>query len=336
MKRLNNLALLWANAFLLCAGTAHAASSSTSLSFALIGDQPYNPALEAATDHLLAHIDQDESTRWIVHLGDIKGGGESCSNALIDRRLKQIQNTQKALVFIPGDNEWTDCHRDSNGNYNSQERLAHLRKEAFDKPETFGKNRFKVRNQSDKGFPEHQMWTEGSTLFITFNVPGSNNDLSNPSSRKISGAQVKQLFLTRQQAIDEWFLQAEQTFANNKLTETVVAIQGNPIDGSGRPWSLDRMLVTANGYEPFMKRLVLFAQHTGKPLLLAHGDTHRFRWDQPDLSAWGASKQTNRLIQRVEGWGHPFTNAWVKITIHQGTAQPFRAESITLPTPNNN
>lgn len=317
---------------------AHADTPRTRsvVSFALIGDQPYSPALEMATDQLLKHIDQDPSAQWILHVGDIKGGGESCSDNLLHKRLQQIRNTQKALVFIPGDNEWTDCHRDSNGNYNSQERLAHLRKVAFNKPETFGKQAFGVEQQRDQGFPEHLMWREGSTLFITLNVPGSNNDLSNPSSRKTSDENVQKLFLERQHAINAWLEKAEQGFQQWGITETVIGIQGNPLDGSGRAWSLDRLWRTGNGYEYFLKRLVQYTEHTRRPVLLAHGDTHRFKWDQPDFSAWGASPAVAALIHRVEGWGHPFINSWVKITIEQGAAKPFKAESITLPAPNTN
>ena len=31
------------------------------------------------------------------------------------------------MIYVPGDNEWTDCHRANNGGYDPLERLAFLR-----------------------------------------------------------------------------------------------------------------------------------------------------------------------------------------------------------------
>lgn len=34
----------------------------------------------------------------------------------------------KPVVYVPGDNEWTDCHRTNTGSYNTLEHLPHLRR----------------------------------------------------------------------------------------------------------------------------------------------------------------------------------------------------------------
>ncbi len=312
--------------------------SPNSFSFALIGDQPYNSTLEAATDHLLSALAQTPSVDWILHVGDIKGGAEPCSDELLERRITQMDRSEKPLVYVVGDNEWTDCHRDSNGNYNSEERLQFLRDRAHQTTQSMGKVKISVQRQLDLGYTEHQMWQMGSTLFIVLNVPGSNNHLSNPSSRKASGESVKQLFLNREKAIDQWLTRAETMFRNtsNTPTETVIAIQGNPIDGSGKAWRFENLFITGDGYERFNQRLVRYIQATQRPLLLAHGDTHRFKWDKPSLAEYGASPELDRLFYRVEGWGHPFVNNWVKVTIHPGSNSPFRAESMGLPIRVNN
>ena len=308
-----------------------ATAKNQPFSFALMGDQPYNDFLEPATDSLIKSINADPSLQWILHVGDIKGGGEPCTDELLKRRIAQIQGSEKPLVYVPGDNEWTDCHRDSNGNYDSQERLGFLRQQAFTQARTLGQKSFPVRQQTSQGFPEHLMWLQGSTLFIALNVPGSNNDLSNPASRKTTAKKVRQLFMDREKAIDSWLAQAEQLFTNTQSapTETVIAIQGNPIDGSGTAWNLDALLRTGNGYESFMRRLSAYINNTGRPLLLAHGDTHRYKWDKPDLKDYGGTATSNALFYRVEGWGHPFVNSWVKITITPGNASPFEARSFS-------
>lgn len=38
------------------------------------------------------------------------------------------------LVYTPGDNEWTDCHRVNNGAYDPLDRLAAVRKTFFPRP----------------------------------------------------------------------------------------------------------------------------------------------------------------------------------------------------------
>jgi len=320
------LSLLWLLAIsLLPANSANA----TPFSFGLMGDQPYNNLLETATDGLIQHMNQDPDVQWILHVGDIKGGGEPCTNELITRRIEQLQRSQKPLLFVPGDNEWTDCHRASNGGYDSQERLSYLRQLAFAQPTSLGRKTFTVRQQTSPPFPEHLMWYQGRTLFISLNIPGSNNDLDAPSSRKSSKAEIQRLFNEREKAIDAWLTQAEKAFADKTSppSETVIAIQGNPIDGSGGVFN--------NGYKNFMARLVRYIDQTGRPVLLIHGDTHRFKWDKPTLKKFGGTAQTDALFYRLEGWGHPFVNTWVKVTVNPGAELPFQVNNITQGPPPN-
>lgn len=310
---------------------AHASPNQNMFSFALIGDQPYNDFFEPATSSLIQHIAQEPGVHWILHLGDIKGGNEPCADALIQRRIAQLQRSKLPLVYVPGDNEWTDCHRPSNGNFDSQERLNFLRQLVFSQPRSLGKTSFQIRQQTSHPYPENLMWIQGSTLFVSLNIPGSNNDLLNPTSRKTNERKAKQLLQARDQAVDAWLSEAEALFAHENVrpTETVIAIQGNPIDGSGgRTTNPDK-----NGYAGFMTRLVKYINTTKRPVLLAHGDTHRFKWDRPSLKEFGGTNDTDALFYRVEGWGHPFMNTWVRVKVMPGSAMPFEASSVSLPAP---
>lgn len=295
------------------------ATSTAPFTFAVIGDQPYNDFLEPATDSLIDALGSNSDIQWILHLGDIKGGAEPCNDSLIRRRLAQLQRSKKPLVYVPGDNEWTDCHRASNGGHDTQERLNFLRSEVFSHPRTMGSTPFPVRQQTEHPFPEHLMWQQGSTLFISLNLPGSNNDLRNPVALR-----------QREKAIDAWLSEAEKLFEIPEATptETVVAIQGNPIDGSGAG--------KKDGYAVFMQRLVNYINTTQRPVLLVHGDTHRFKWDRPSLKQYKGTVQTDTLFYRAEGWGHPFINAWVKIKVTPGAKSPFQVESVSQTAEPNN
>ena len=81
------------------------------------------------------------------------------------------------LIYTPGDNEWTDCHRANNGAFNPLERLAAIRSLFFAEPgDTLGRHPKHVDAQP--GYPENVRWIESRVAFATLHVIGSNNGLS--------------------------------------------------------------------------------------------------------------------------------------------------------------
>ena len=161
MKERTTIALL-----LLCLVGAHVridaqeapdwGSGVAPFAFALIGDMPYGAARETPFARLVDEINRDNDVDFVMHAGDIKAGSERCDDSLIRRRFELYQGFQRAFVFTPGDNEWTDCHRVNNGGYQPLERLAFLRSVFF--PEaglTTGGQVRSVRSQASGGtYPE--------------------------------------------------------------------------------------------------------------------------------------------------------------------------------------
>ena len=89
---------------------------------------------------------------------------------------RDFDTFEDPLVYTPGDNEWTDCHRANNGAYDPLERLAHLREVFFDQPgRTLGEKQLNVEAQA--GFPENVVYHRGEVTFAAANVPGSDNGL---------------------------------------------------------------------------------------------------------------------------------------------------------------
>ena len=76
--------------------------------FALIGDMPYGSIREAPFARLVAEINLDNDVDFVMHAGDIKAGSDRCDDSLIQHRFDLYQNFQRAFVFTPGDNKWTD------------------------------------------------------------------------------------------------------------------------------------------------------------------------------------------------------------------------------------
>jgi Calcineurin-like phosphoesterase len=150
--------------------------------FALIGDMPYGPVREMPFARLVAEINRDNDVDFVMHAGDIKAGSERCDDDLILHRFGLYQTFQRPFVFTPGDNEWTDCHRLNNGQYNPLERLAFLRSVFFPQVgQTTGGHVRPVGSQGAGGayseFVENVMFQKHSVMFATVHVVGSNNDL---------------------------------------------------------------------------------------------------------------------------------------------------------------
>lgn len=94
--------------------------------FALTGDLPYDPVQEQKFEQLLLEINRAQ-LEFVVHDGDFKGGSTPCTDEVFIQRLNLLQQFVHPLIYIPGDNEWTDCHREGPGQFDPLERLAKIR-----------------------------------------------------------------------------------------------------------------------------------------------------------------------------------------------------------------
>ena len=69
----------------------------------------------------------------------------------------EFDRFEMPLLYTPGDNEWTDCHRVAAGMFNPLERLDVLRDVFFDAPgQTLGADPLPVASQDAIGFPENR------------------------------------------------------------------------------------------------------------------------------------------------------------------------------------
>jgi hypothetical protein len=111
--------------------TSHGRSPFT---FAVIGDIPYGAQQVADFPRRVDQTNSDPTVTLVNHLGDITSGSTVCSDAYFEQIRTDVDRFEDPLVYTPGDNEWTDCHRPNNGGYNPLERLAAIRQVFFDQP----------------------------------------------------------------------------------------------------------------------------------------------------------------------------------------------------------
>lgn len=279
-----------------------------------MGDMPYWGFEEPQVREMIASIGR-EPARFVVHIGDIKNGRSQCSDELFQERLEMFSRSLHPFIYVPGDNDWTDCHRPSDGGYDPVERLNKLREIFFAGERSLGLNPLKLTRQSDDArfasYRENVRWQVGEVLFVGLNVPGSNNNFTSSSS----SAEAE--YRERSLANATWLADAFRIAGQNQLAGLAIFIQAD------MGFDVSRLRRPRNGYREFVTQLAAEAAAFKRPVLLAHGDSHRYVVDHPLRDPVSGKPVTNVL--RVQTFGSPTIN-WVRITVDPEDAQLFRAE----------
>lgn len=284
------------------------------VSFGLFGDTPYSAYEREQLPRLLEAMG-GESLAFVVHDGDIKNGSSVCSDEVFADILGVFKSSTVPLVYVPGDNEWTDCHRANNGAYDPLERLAKLRELFFAGDSSLGRMTIALERQSrDPAFEryrENVRWQAGGALFVGLNLPGSDNNYRGTGR---SGGPVPE-FIERSAANRAWLAQAFALARARKLAGLLIVIQANPefeAASAGHPKA---------GYRDFIDQLREETQAFAGQVVLVHGDSHHEQINQPLLDA--AGKELVKNFTRVETYGYPFMG-WIKGTVDAADPKVFR------------
>jgi hypothetical protein len=270
---------LAATALVLAMAATAAAASAETFTFVAIGDMPYgNPQQVYPRYRALIDAINSRAPAFTIHVGDIKSGSVPCTDALFQEQLDFLNSFAAALVYTPGDNEWTDCHRETAGKYDPFERLAKLRAMFFAQPQSLGKAPVGIERQGDvmpqhKTFVENARFSKAGLHFVTLHVVGSRNGLDSPAP----GAPAE--FFDREAANIAWL---RDTFAKARqegASALVIAMQADMFDGAGAK-GRDEQPADAS-FGSIFEALVVEAAAFGRPVLLIYGDTHNFRVHTP-------------------------------------------------------
>ena len=273
-------------------------------SFAVIGDTPYYFGEEWMFADMLKDIDR-EDLAFVVHIGDFKSSNSPCSDELFAKRLQQFQSVRHPFIFVPGDNEWTDCHLRGAGSYDPLERLAKLREMFYPDGDSLGERKLRLERQSaDPRFAEYRenvRWTVGPALFIGLNIPGSNNNLGRTP-------QMNAEYARRGAANTAWLAEGFDLAKKNDHAAVFIAIQADP----HFELSFRRPPNAADGYSAFRQELLAHTLAYGKPVILVHGDTHRYRVDHPLVDP--ATQKPVGRFTRIESFGSPSVD-WIRVSV---------------------
>jgi hypothetical protein len=266
--------------------------------------------------HLLAGLEA-AGVAFAVHLGDIKHGSAPCTDELLAARKAMLDATPVPIVLVPGDNDWTDCHREAAGRFDPVERLAKIRLLFHGGDTSLGRRTIRLARQSAdprfRAYRENARWMAGGIVFVTLNVPGSNNNLGRTRSADAEHDQ-------RMKANFEWLHEAVKRAEAPDADGLVVLAHADP--------RFERPARKVDGYAAYREALRTQAGGLRKPMLLVHGDGHRYRVDQPLFDRTTGAPIAG--FTRVEVFGSPAVN-WVRIDVDPSGPRLFAIGPGVLP-----
>jgi hypothetical protein len=287
------------------------------LTLAVYGDAPYgtsptDTAEFQATPAFIDSINKDAQISLVAHVGDIHSGKQYCTQAYDQSVYKLWTRYQKPVVYTPGDNEWTDCHKpgEGGGTYNSATQqidyvldpvthqpvdyasgnpaanLDLVRSIFFSKPgSTLGNGRQNVLSQAqvydrahpaDSKYVENVMWQQKGIQFVTLNVPGGSNNDNDVWYGAPSQSAAQAEDVAERTAADLRWLDRAFSQAQEDNAKGVVIFQQADM------WDLDgNTPAHVAQYEPFVASIASHTRQFGKPVLLFNGDSHQYRSDNP-------------------------------------------------------
>ena len=335
-------------------GTPINPNSANVLTLAVYGDSPYgttptDTAEFAATPAFIDSINADPKVSLVIHVGDIHSGKQFCTEAY-DRAVFGLWTTFKnPLVYTPGDNEWSDCHKaaegggtfnktthvidyvlDASGNpvdYAKGDPIANLelvRSIFFANPGyTLGGRKKQVLSQAqyfdslnhpaDGNYVENVIWEQSKVVFVTINLPGgSNNDTDIwYGVPTMTGAQADEI-VARTGADLRWLDQAFALAQNDDAEAVVIIAQADM-------WDPEKGAAHQAAYEPFVLNVATHALAFGKPVLMFNGDSHVYLSHNPlspsDPLYFMHPGYDVPNFHRIVVHGSTFPLEWLRLTV---------------------
>lgn len=287
--------------------------------FVALGDMPYSPPKDYQRfETLISEINRLKPS-FSIFIGDTKSGSSLCSNEHNQIIKSYFSSFKSPLIYSPGDNEWTDCHRPLAGAYDPLERLDVLRTVFFSTNQSLGQNTIRLQRQADlepkySKYVENAYWIKNNFLFVNIHIPGSNNNNEGTESA------IKE-YLDRNQANLAWIDQAFNLATQKNMNGIIIAYQADMFYKPSQLTSSD------SGYRDTLESLISRSELFKKPVLLIHGDSHRLKIDQPLHRK--NQKRVLENVLRLQVMGADQVEA-VEVQVNPSQGQPFSFRPIIL------
>ncbi len=299
------------------APSAPPATPPARFTFAALGCMPYGrlPGSQEGFARVIAEINRHRPA-FAVHLGDIFGGDEDATDALYLKRRADFDTFATALVYAPGDNEWTDVHRSG---HEPQERLAFLRRTFFADERSRGAQPIDLvtqrRDPAFAAYVENARWSRGGVIFATLHLVGSANNYQ----PKFPGAVEE--WRAREAANVAWLRAVFAEAARTAAPGIAFFFQANAVSERGGP-------THDPGFTAVLAALETEARAFGKPVLLVHADEHRYRLEPGIRLRRDGDPVPN--VTRLETFGAGDFHA-VLVTVDPASPRVFLAGPLLVP-----
>lgn len=299
------------------------AQAQSRFEFVALGDMPYKiPDDYPKFDRLIAVINAAKPV-FSIHVGDIKSGGSPCTDENFRNVFERFATFQQPLVYTPGDNEWTDCHRAPAGGFDPLERLAKVRQMFFADPaHSLGREKMPVESQAQAMPDKYAKYVENArfalnrVLFATVHVVGSNNNFE-PGAPETAMEHFE-----RDAANVAWIDDTFRTARETDARAVVLAWQADVHDILQK-WPI---MPRASGFVRTVQAVERGAKVFGKPVLVIHGDEHQFQVG-PFLDT---SKKPIPNVLRLEVMGERRVHA-VRVLVDPESAGVFGFVPLIVP-----
>jgi len=289
-----------------------ALASAETWRFALIGDTPYSDYERAEVPKMLEAI-ADRHVDFLAHIGDFKKGQNRCDDDRFEDRLQLFNASRVPFVYVPGDNEWTDCARQSCGAYDPVERLQKLRSLFWKDGFSLGQTKLALERQAGE-YTEHSRFRMGPVLFVSLNLPGDDN-------HRGKSAEPRPEFLARNPVVVNWLRDSLALARREHLAGVVLLFQANPA------FTHFNQGLAHDGFRDFLTALRDETENFSGQVIAVHGDSHINRIDKPLRDQRG---RTLANFTRVETFGYPFMG-WTLGFIDSESPTLFRFENHPWP-----
>lgn len=290
-------------------------------SFAVMGDAPYYEWEVIQFRLVLKALDANDLS-WVISVGDIFW--RPCTDEMYRRTLDRFNALRHPVIYIPGDNEWTDCWEPGSGGFAPQERLNRIRQIFFDNPtRSLGGSPMPLVSQGGREpfpeFVENARWSHEGIVFATVHIVGSENAMKAfPARTEADDAASKR----RSEAASAWVRETFAEARNSHASAVVISFHGN----AELEHSADAPYRQA--FEPFITAVEEEAESFARPVLLAHGDGHDYIVDHPLVRR--TTGRTLENLTRLQVPGSPLVG-WVRVVVKPGAEDPFVFEEHLVP-----
>ncbi|HZQ15733.1 MAG TPA: hypothetical protein VFA82_03070 [Gaiellaceae bacterium] len=363
------VAALFATAGIALSGNDATNTKTFEFAVGLWGDLPYSDTqAQTGVPNLIADMNRSDIS-FSIHDGDLKAGSgtpgsatpTTCSDALYTQALGFFDSLQQPAFFTPGDNDWTDCDRPSNGSFNELERLQHERQVFFSSDRSLGRKTMQSEVQATPlcvgtsnttagstagpyvptACVENRRWTFHKVTFVTLNVQGTCNNLCSSGSGAPDAGGDPTEYAARNAADIRWL---HDSFAEAKADGSagiMIVWQADPgFDTSGYqgapkrdPQTLAETDGNPDGFHDVLTELRNDTIDFGKPVVLVHGDSHYFMVDKPLVDSQGRMLENFTRVETFgdnQGFGDNRVH-WVKALIDPHSRDVFAFQPQIVP-----